>query len=462
MRNLALGLIGVTVLVVVVALRRDAVQGSEESGVPSIEAPSSPGRLMRRGGQSSQPAERPAEAGAGALLDRGQERSALELPDEREPERPGSEAEAEPLLPPAIELSQPPAAYALEREIDVAGELFHASPARFHAWVGEADRGIDEDRRMLALAFASAVAGVDQDWGPVRAHLEESPRVSKGEVELFDLAVARRRYRAGGPAPERPIGMAMDMVLRHRTAKALLEAREFEGAAVELSRLLQDELEAPWVARREMLVELSGELRQAQEHHRWNRRGNWPHAEIVVQPGDSLIAIRKRFLADPRYDHLSICTGLIDRVNGIGDRQIQAGQVLRIPTEPVNVVVDLSAHWVLYRFGTEVALAWEAGIGAPDSPTRPGEYVIGEKIPEPPWWRPGEAPIPYGDPRNELGSRWLAWNDDLGPTSLGFHGTNAPETIGQEVSQGCVRLRNEDVEEMYEILPRGARVTVRP
>ena len=49
-----------------------------------------------------------------------------------------------------------------------------------------------------------------------------------------------------------------------------------------------------------------------------------------------------------------------------------------------------------------------------------------------------------------LGTRRLVLGD-----GYGIHGTNAPETIGRSVSHGCVRLRNEDIEKLYEMVPVG-------
>ena len=79
------------------------------------------------------------------------------------------------------------------------------------------------------------------------------------------------------------------------------------------------------------------------------------------------------------------------------------------------------------------------------------------------WFRPGEAPVPFGDPQNPLGTRWIAWfSPDGKKTSLGFHGTNEPESMGKMVSEGCVRMRNNDVEVLFEVVPRDSTVIVRP
>jgi len=75
----------------------------------------------------------------------------------------------------------------------------------------------------------------------------------------------------------------------------------------------------------------------------------------------------------------------------------------------------------------------------------------------PVWWHPetGER-IPYGDPRHRIGTHWLGWDRK----GFGIHGTDEPEKIGQPVSLGCVRLRNEDVAELYLLLPIGTKVAV--
>lgn len=64
--------------------------------------------------------------------------------------------------------------------------------------------------------------------------------------------------------------------------------------------------------------------------------------------------------------------------------------------------------------------------------------------------------VPGGHPMNPLGNRALY----LGSSTYRIHGTDAPWTIGQAVSKGCVRMFNEDVLDLYQRVPVGARVTV--
>jgi hypothetical protein len=249
----------------------------------------------------------------------------------------------------------------------------------------------------------------------------------------------------------------MELSLLAREARRALEAHEWPAAARAYSRVLVGELEAPWKADPGLLARWTAGLDEAQAHHRWDPRGEWPAVEITVESGDSLISIRKRFLAQ-RPEAL-MCTGLIERANGI-QGYLQPGQVLRVPTDPARVHVDLAARWALFFLGDEVAASWPVCIGRPGEETPPGDYTAKDKIEDPPWMKVGQEAIPFGDPRNPLGTRWIGWQQDGRKTSYGFHGTTEPSSIGGAESDGCVRLRNEDVEVLFRILPEGAPIRV--
>jgi len=127
----------------------------------------------------------------------------------------------------------------------------------------------------------------------------------------------------------------------------------------------------------------------------------------------------------------------------------------------VSVIVDLSSRWALYLHGSEVVEAWEVGVGRPGEETITGEFQTGIKKENPMWTRIGHEAVPFGDPRNPLGTRWIGWNQDERTTSYGFHGTKEPDSIGQAASDGCIRFHNDAVEVLFEILPVGAPILVR-
>lgn len=64
--------------------------------------------------------------------------------------------------------------------------------------------------------------------------------------------------------------------------------------------------------------------------------------------------------------------------------------------------------------------------------------------------------VPGGHPQNPMGVRALY----LGSSMYRIHGTDAPWTIGEAVSKGCIRMYNEDVLDLYPRVPVGTRVTV--
>ena len=98
----------------------------------------------------------------------------------------------------------------------------------------------------------------------------------------------------------------------------------------------------------------------------------------------------------------------------------------------------------------------------PGHETTLGSYKIGNQAKDPPWYKPGSAPTPPGDPNNGLGTRWMPLiplQDGL-PTDLGIHGTISPETIGKFSSHGCARMHREEVEELYDLVVRSTPVDI--
>lgn len=81
-------------------------------------------------------------------------------------------------------------------------------------------------------------------------------------------------------------------------------------------------------------------------------------------------------------------------------------------------------------------------IGKPSTPTPVGNYVIATKI---------------SNPGGILGSRWLGLNYD----AYGIHGTNKPWLIGQMVSNGCIRMHNDNVEMLFSLVILGTPVFIR-
>lgn len=103
---------------------------------------------------------------------------------------------------------------------------------------------------------------------------------------------------------------------------------------------------------------------------------------------------------------------------------------------------------------------YPVAIGNPPSLTPDGKFTIVSKVINPAWGGGGYAkPIKGGIPANPLGYRWLGLSYKSGD-DLGVHGNNSPYSIGKNISHGCIRMINSDVEELFEIVPRSANVWI--
>ncbi|MBP5638470.1 MAG: L,D-transpeptidase family protein, partial [Victivallales bacterium] len=153
----------------------------------------------------------------------------------------------------------------------------------------------------------------------------------------------------------------------------------------------------------------------------------------------------------------------IMNMNRIPDpRKIWIGQKLSYIDGDWSIKVSKSQFLLtLYRNG-ELYRVFKVGIGK-DNRTPVGTFQIRDKVINPAWDSP-EGRIPPSDPRNILGTRWMGL-DATGDTSsyltgYGIHGTTMPETVGTPSSAGCVRLKNEDVEDLFNYIPEPASAKV--
>jgi lipoprotein-anchoring transpeptidase ErfK/SrfK len=130
---------------------------------------------------------------------------------------------------------------------------------------------------------------------------------------------------------------------------------------------------------------------------------------------------------------------------------------------PGTIVVSTSERRLYYVLGNGQAVQYGVGVGRPGF-TWSGTNTISMKR-EWPDWRPPAAMLKRrpdlprhmeGGPDNPLGARALY----IGSSIYRIHGSNEPETIGEAVSSGCIRMTNEDVIDLYNRAKVGARVVV--
>jgi lipoprotein-anchoring transpeptidase ErfK/SrfK len=157
------------------------------------------------------------------------------------------------------------------------------------------------------------------------------------------------------------------------------------------------------------------------------------------------------------------------RIAPIEDGRAKATPITRTeveysgPHRAGTIVVDTDSRRLFYVLPGKRAIRYGIGVGRPGFEWS-GTKTITRKA-EWPDWRPPAAmrkrrpDLPAfmpGGPENPLGARAMY----LGSSLYRIHGSNEPETIGQAVSSGCIRMMNEDVIDLYARVGVGTRVVV--
>ena len=170
-----------------------------------------------------------------------------------------------------------------------------------------------------------------------------------------------------------------------------------------------------------------------------------PSSEILArgEPAEQTEAVDPRLKMDPRYQKQVVpYTG---------------------SEPPGTVVIDTPQHFLFLVQDNGTAVRYGIGVGKPGF-TWAGEKKVSAKKEWPDWTPPPEMlqrrpDLPHfmaGGPENPLGARAMY----LGSSLYRIHGSNEPWTIGQAVSSGCIRMRNEDVIDLYEKVKVGTKVVV--
>ncbi len=125
------------------------------------------------------------------------------------------------------------------------------------------------------------------------------------------------------------------------------------------------------------------------------------------------------------------------------------------------IVVNKSKKILTVYKNGEVYKKYPVALGKESSPTPDYKFRIINKIVDPYWGGMGGKykPVKGGDPKNPLGRRWLGLSTEK-YWGYGIHGNSDPFSIGKYISAGCIRMINEDVEELFEYIPVNTEVWV--
>lgn len=128
-----------------------------------------------------------------------------------------------------------------------------------------------------------------------------------------------------------------------------------------------------------------------------------------------------------------------------------------LPGDPF-VIVNKKTNEMAYVNENRIQTVVSVATGKKEELTPEGIFTITVKAKDP-YYR--KKDIPGGDPENPLGTRWIGFDaEGTDGRIYGFHGTNQPESIGKNVSLGCIRLQNEAIESLYDYIPIGTKIVV--
>lgn len=164
-----------------------------------------------------------------------------------------------------------------------------------------------------------------------------------------------------------------------------------------------------------------------------------------VKAGDSLYKIAK---------HYKTTVELIMKVNGLKNSLIRPNMKLKIVTSVFKIVVSKTDLDLKLIADDEVIKVYQIGTGR-DNSTPVGQFKIVNRIVDPVWYKTG-AIVPAGSDENILGTRWLG----ISEPGYGIHGTVDKQPIQKQKTQGCVRMMNNDVEELFDIVPVNTEVII--
>jgi len=142
----------------------------------------------------------------------------------------------------------------------------------------------------------------------------------------------------------------------------------------------------------------------------------------------------------------------------------------RTAEPPGTIIIDSDSKFLYLVLDDFKAIRYGVGVGR-EGFGWSGVVEVGRRAEWPVWTPPAEmiardpkaakfADGMPGGPDNPLGARALYLYEGGRDTIYRIHGTNEPWSIGLNISSGCIRLRNEDIEDLYERVELGAKVIV--
>ncbi|MCQ2378868.1 MAG: L,D-transpeptidase family protein [Victivallaceae bacterium] len=188
------------------------------------------------------------------------------------------------------------------------------------------------------------------------------------------------------------------------------------------------------------------------------RKGSEWLVSHTVSRGDNLERLARRYHTTPTA---------IREMNRLKSDVIYLGAKLKIAPGPWKIEISKSARRLrlfnLARGEERLFAAYDVGIGRAGS-TPTGDFVIAFRLYHPDYLAPNGAVFPYGAEENPLGDYFLKLAPEKAKdkplAGYGIHGAPDDAGVGRSLSHGCIRMRNENVQELYLLCPAGTAVHV--
>jgi hypothetical protein len=135
--------------------------------------------------------------------------------------------------------------------------------------------------------------------------------------------------------------------------------------------------------------------------------------------------------------------------------QKKSAGLLKQDVQGKTIVVNVPSRTLELYVGPNLLKRYPVAVGKMSTPTPLGTYAILQKEINPLWYPPNRSLVVPSGPQNPLGYRWIGF-----APLYGIHGTNVPEQIGAAASNGCIRMHEQDVEELFEAVGTGVPVKI--
>ncbi|MFA5159906.1 MAG: L,D-transpeptidase family protein, partial [Candidatus Omnitrophota bacterium] len=302
---------------------------------------------------------------------------------------------------------------------------------------------------MLFIPAGVFAAGTDAEdaTGKTLAALETSPRLPATELPQDDQNTFKKEnFTTDGTKPAPIATVSDDEKIKDTIPAVKAETVRAEVSTPKTSPVLLPEKKAVEVRTK---TEVSSTLNPAELQRRWKALFSKEIASdsiaYTVKSGDSLYVLARK-------NHTTV--DFIKKINDLKSDNIYPRMKLKIHTAPFSIRIDKSKNVLVLYSNDEAVKKYSVATGKKNC-TPVGEFKITDKLVHPTWFKTG-AILPPGSPENALGARWMGFDKP----GYGIHGTIEPKSIGTQASEGCIRMLNEEVEELYSLVPVGTKVII--